>query len=215
MDLEGGSEFYLFGNYSETYGNYRFFYRNPGNQALQPMPIDPTDPSKGNFCWFDSLPGGFTPWFTGEQEDFSTTVGFSGEFPDSMLYDFSLGYGSNLIDYTLWNSLNSSFGPESPRNFDTGDLLEEDYTLNANFSRQISDTTNLAWGFEWRQENYVIGIGEPFSREAGPYTFVNFLTKPVTGLPYSAPNIGASGRSGFSVDAVGTFTRENIATEVS
>jgi iron complex outermembrane receptor protein len=214
VDLQGGSSFYVFGNYSETYGNYRFFYRDPNNSTLQPMPVNPNDPSQGNFCWCNDLPGGFTPWFTGDQEDFSTTVGWKGEMSDGTMFDVSLGYGSNIIDYTLFNSLNSSWGPQSPRDFDTGDLLEEDYTLNIDFSRQLNDKTNMAWGLEMRQENYVITAGDVFSRDPGPYTWVNFQTNPETGLPYSAPPIGASGRSGFGADSAGTFTRDNFAAYV-
>ena len=215
-DMDNGHSFYAFGNYAETYGNYRFFYRNPQGTpgpdgTLKPMPINPNDPSQGNFCWCNELPGGFTPWLTGEQEDMSIIAGFKGEMSDGTLYDASVGYGSNLIDYTLYNSLSSSWGPQSPRDFDTGDLLEEDYTLNVDFSKQVSDNVNLAWGFEGRQENYVVTAGDEFSRAPGPYTWVNFLTDPETGENYSAPPIGVSGRSGFSRDAAGTYSRENIA----
>jgi iron complex outermembrane receptor protein len=211
FDLDNGNQVYVFGNYADTYGNYRFFYRNPSNSTLQPMPLDPNDPSKGNFCWCDTLPGGFTPWFVGEQEDFSTVVGFNGDMADGTTFDVSLAYGSNLIDYTLYNSLSSTWGPQSPRDFDTGDLLEEDYTLNANFAKQINDKTNLAWGFEWRQENYVVSPGDIYSHEPGPWTWVNFLINPETGSNYSAPPIGVSGRPGFTPEASGTFTQENIA----
>ncbi len=213
-EMDNGAEFYMFGNYSETYGNYRFFYRNPTNSSLQVMPINPTDPSQGNFCWCDSLTGGYTPWFTGEQEDLSNVVGLRGEMADGTLYDVSLSFGSNFIDYTLWNSLNPSFGPESPRNFNTGDLVEEDYAVNVDFSRAVSDTTNLAWGFEAREETYIIRAGDRFSREPGPYTFVNFLVNPETGSNYSAPPIGANGRSGFTTDAAGSFGRSNFAAYV-
>jgi iron complex outermembrane receptor protein len=215
MDFAGGDHsFYAFGNYSETYGNYRFFYRNPTNSSLQPMPIDPSDPSAGNFCWCNSLPGGYTPYFVGEQQDIATVIGFSGELADGTIYDASVAYGFNEIDYTLYNSLNPSFGPMSPRDFDTGDLKEEDFTLNIDFSRELNASTNIGFGFEMREENYIIKAGDRYSREPGPYTWVNFLINPETGSNYSAPPIGSNGRSGNAIGAAGTFTRENIAAYV-
>ena len=57
LDLGNGGEAYLFGNYANTYGNYRFFYREIVNNenrdplpsgmdsAFGPLPIDPTDPA--------------------------------------------------------------------------------------------------------------------------------------------------------------------------
>jgi iron complex outermembrane receptor protein len=213
-EMAGGNEFYMFGNWSETYGNYRFFYRNPTSSTLQPMPIDPKDPSKGNFCWCDSMPGGFTPWLTGEQEDLSNVAGIRGEMSDGTLFDISLSYGSNFIDYTLFNSLNPSFGPNSKRNFDTGDLIEEDKALNIDLSKAINDKTNLGWGFEIREETYIIRAGEPQSFEAGPYTWVNFKTNPDTGAPYVAPPISSNGRSGFTNDAAGSWSRSNFAAYI-
>ena len=214
IDLGGGHEFYSFGNYAETSGTYRFFYRDPGNSALAQMPINPTDPSQGNFCWCDTLTGGFTPFFVGDQDDISLVAGFKGELADSTMYDVSFAWGANDIDYTLFNTLNSSLGPDAPRNYDTGDLLEEDFSINADFSKQISAKANLAWGMELRQENYNIRPGEPASYIAGPYTWVNFQINPETGANYRAPNIGASGRSGFTPEGAGRFTRENIAAYV-
>jgi len=79
------------------------------------------------------------------------------------------------------------------------------------FSKPLNDITHLAWGFEWRQESYIILAGDTFSREPGPWTFVNFLTNPDTGLPYAQPPIGSNGLSGTTIDAAGTFTRANIA----
>jgi iron complex outermembrane receptor protein len=220
-ELDNGSEFYMFGNYSETYGNYRFFYRNPtsalsgqNHSSMQPMPAVPNDPSQGNFCWCDSLTGGYTPWFTGEQEDLSNTAGFRGEMSDGTFYDLSLSFGSNFIDYTLFNSLSPTYGPNSKRNFNTGDLVEEDKALNLDFSKAINDNTNLAWGFEGREEIYIIRAGEAQSFEPGPYTFVNFQTNPDTGLGYSAPPIGSNGRTGFTSGAAGLFSRSNIAVYV-
>jgi iron complex outermembrane receptor protein len=213
-EMAGGNEFYMFGNWSETYGNYRFFYRSPNGSSLKPMPAVPGDPSQGNFCWCNSLTGGYTPWLVGEQEDLSNVAGIRGEMADGTLFDVSLSFGSNFIDYTLFNSLNPSWGPQSKRNFNTGDLVEEDKALNIDFSKSINDKTNLGWGFEAREETYIIRAGEAQSFEPGPYTWSNFQIDPNTGMTYSAPPIGSNGRSGFTNDGAGSFGRSNFAAYI-
>ncbi|MCZ6853845.1 MAG: TonB-dependent receptor plug domain-containing protein, partial [Gammaproteobacteria bacterium] len=119
MDLGNGAEAYMFGNYADVYGNYRFFYRevvtptDPAglDVALRPMPIDPTDPSQGNFCWCDTLTGGFTPYLEGEQTDFSNVFGLRGSLENGMTYDLSGSYGLSRMDYTLNNTLSPTYGP--------------------------------------------------------------------------------------------------------
>ena len=80
LPMGGDTEAYLFGNWGDLYGNYRFFYRAPDHSTLQPMPLDPTDPTQGNFCWCDLLPGGYTPYLEGDQYDFSSSAGLRGAF---------------------------------------------------------------------------------------------------------------------------------------
>ena len=38
LPMGGDTEAYLFGNWGDLYGNYRFFYRAPGHSTLQPVP---------------------------------------------------------------------------------------------------------------------------------------------------------------------------------
>jgi iron complex outermembrane receptor protein len=211
VPMAGDAEFYFFGNYAQTYGNYRFFYRAPGHSSLQPVPIDPTDPSQGNFCWCDTLTGGYTPYFEGEQTDFSSVVGVRGEFANGLLYDFSGTYGLNIQDYTLNNTLSPTWGPESPRSFDTGDLEEYDTSLNADFSYPISDTLNLAFGLEWREENWDVSPGQTESWQPGPWADVGLLIDPTTMANYATPPNGSNGRVGFSSDVAGTFSRYNYS----
>lgn len=37
IDLNNGSELYLFGNFADTKGRYRFFYRNPNHSSIAPL----------------------------------------------------------------------------------------------------------------------------------------------------------------------------------
>jgi iron complex outermembrane receptor protein len=233
LELGNGAEAYMFGNYADTYHNYRFFYRevvaaDPGDSSeldgsLTPMPIDPTDPSAGNFCWCDVLTGGYTPYLVGEQTDFSNVVGVRGEFSNGMLYDFSGSYGSNVMDYTLHNSISPTYGPgTSTSSFDTTDLKEYDTNLNADFSYPLSDAVNLAFGFEWREENYVMVAGDRESWVPGPWAEVGQLIDPTTIDPinnptgdfYATPPNGSNGMPGTPAESAGTFSRDNISVYV-
>ncbi len=211
LELSESSELYSFGNFADTYGNYSFFYRAPGHDALQPMPLDPTDPSQGNFSWGDTFPAGFTPRFEGFQTDFSLVAGLKGNFQNGLVYDVSGTYGANRIDYKLNGSLNPSFGPESQLEFHPGDLKQEDLNLNLDLSYAFQENFNLAGGFEFRQETYTLFAGDEQSFSAGPWADVANLIDPTTGENYAAPTVGANGFSGTSADDAGEFDSKNWA----
>jgi iron complex outermembrane receptor protein len=228
VDMEGDRELYSFGNYANTYGNYRFFWRAPGHSSLGVIPIDPTDADgdgvpgsdgdpdsdaefAGNFSYGDSLPAGYTPFFETRQTDFSSVVGVRGEFGNGMAYDFSGSYGMNRHNYKLNNSTALSWGPDAPRDFRTGDLQESDRSVNADFSYPVSDAINFAFGAEWREEAWKAEAGQTESWLAGPWANVSELTNPDTGEPYVNPPVGSNGRAGFDGGAAGEFKRDNIA----
>ena len=217
LDLGNNVEAYSFGNYADTFGEYSFFLRAPGKSgALTPVPIDPTDPSKGNFSWGDTYPLGFTPRLEGHGTDFSSVVGIKGEnlAGYGVNYDFSASYGSNYLHYYLKNSLNLSWGPYSPHNFVIGDLQQEETNLNADFTYSLSQSMNLAFGYEWREEAYTMYEGQKESWMAGPWAMVHMLIDPeVPGdsTNYTAPGLAANGMPGTDPSAAGVFKRQNTA----
>jgi iron complex outermembrane receptor protein len=248
LELGNGAEAYMFGNYADTYHNYRFFYRevlaaDPSDSseldgAYVPIPLDPTDDDNdgipgsdgdpdseaefaGNFCWCDDvLSGGHTPFLVGDQTDFSNVVGVRGEFSNGMLYDFSGSYGMNAMDYTLHNTISPTYGPgTSTSNFDTTDLKNYDTSLNADFSYPMSDAVNLAFGFEWREENYVMIAGDRESWVPGPWAEVGNLLNPLDDncegyCNYGTPPNGSDGMPGTPAEAAGTFSRDNVSAYV-
>ncbi len=212
LQLSDSMEFYAFGNYANTTGSYGFFYRAVGQSGtLTPIPIDPLDPSQGNYCWCDDRPGGFTPQLVGDSRDFSQVIGLNGEFANGMGYDFSGSYGSNRLNYTLNNSINLSQGPDGQRSFDTGDLKQHETNLNADFSYPVSDAVNVAFGAEWREETYTMFVADQESWDPGEWASVGLLIDPVTNDFYATPNISASGMAGATPDASGEFSRDNVA----
>jgi iron complex outermembrane receptor protein len=227
LDLGDNVEAYSFGNYAKTFGEYSFFLRAAGKSgALTAIPLDPADPSKGNFSWGDTYPLGFTPRLEGHGNDFSTVIGIRGEDLGGfgVDYDFSGSYGSNYIHYYLKNSLNLSWGPYSPHNFIIGDLQQEESNWNADFTYALSDAINLAFGLEKREEIYTMYEGQKEAWMAGPWATVHLLVDPVataaavaasgnadTTVNYTAPGLAANGMPGTDPSAAGEFARQNTA----
>ncbi|MEM7706893.1 MAG: TonB-dependent receptor [Pseudomonadota bacterium] len=183
FELDNGSELYFFGNYAQTEGRYRFFYRPPTHPSLVPLR------EQG----FTGLPGGYTPFLDGDQDDYSLVGGWTGEFASGMTYDFSIGFGGNELDYFLNNTINQDLGlvngQPAQRDFDVGGYEQEEINLNADFSKALSDRLNLAFGLEWREETYTAIAGEPNS----------FL------------GAGSNGFGGIRPQDAGEFDRDNVA----
>ena len=212
IDIADNVEFYSFGNFADTYGKYSFFYRPPGRSGvLIPLPNDPNDPSKGNFCWCDQYPAGFTPEFEGFQTDWSSVTGIRGVLGDGYNYDISATFGHNRINYILYNSLNPSWGPFSQTKFRPGDLRQQDRNINLDLSKEFTENINVAVGFETRQETYTMFAGEQQAWAAGPWAGVSKFINPETGENYSEPSIGANGFSGTNEENAGSFESENWA----
>jgi len=217
LEVGDGVEAYSFGNYADTYGEYSFFLRAPGKSgALTAIPVNPTDPSEGDFSWGDTYPLGFTPRLEGHGNDFSAVLGVRGEDLGGygVNYDFSTSYGSNYIHYYLRNTLNLSWGPNSPHNFEIGDLQQEETNFNADFTYPMGDM-NIAFGGEAREEKYTMYQGQKEAWMAGPWGLVHTLTYDSSGTDvnygYTAPGLASNGMPGTSPDAAGVFARQNTA----
>jgi iron complex outermembrane receptor protein len=129
------------------------------------------------------------------------------------------------MDYTLHNSISPTYGPgTSTSSFDTTDLKEYDTNLNADFSYPLSDAVNLAFGFEWREENYVMVAGDRESWVPGPWAEVGNLINPLVPATcgddgdepctYDSPPNGSNGMPGTPAQSAGTFSRDNISIYV-
>ena len=217
LQVSDNVEAYSFGNYADTYGEYSFFLRAPGKSgALTPVPLDPADPTKGDFSWGDTYPLGFTPRLEGHGTDFSSVIGVKGENLGGfgVNYDFSTSYGTHYLHYYLRNSLNLSWGPNSSHNFEIGDLQQEETNWNADFTYPMGDI-NVAFGAEWREEKYIMYEGQKESWMPGPWATVHTLTYDSAGTGnmvnygYTAPGLAANGMPGTSPDAAGVFARQN------
>ncbi|QNE05956.1 TonB-dependent receptor plug domain-containing protein [Croceicoccus marinus] len=229
--LSDAVELYGFGSYSWSTGTGNFFYRYPGNGTIEPIRRE------DGSVWtpLEFFPGGFTPSFTGEISDYSMVGGVRGDLSDMLSYDLSARYGRNEISYTLSNTINPSLGPDSPTSFKPGDLINDEFQLQADFVMPfdvgLAGDLNFGFGATYFEEGYELVEGEPLSYAAGPYSSADpwgFCTDDGMATPsgaaipgldcsdgddpvYTVVGVGSNGFPGYSPDFSGTYDRHSYA----
>lgn len=166
IDVGESFELYSFGSYGKRKANGTGFFRRPLDARNR-------DFANGGAPFY---PDGFLPQIDSDIEDIALTGGIRGETGGWNL-DLSIGYGSNRLDYGVSNSWNASLGGlVSPTEFDAGGLRSGQTAVNFDAQRDIDlgiGKTSIAFGGEWRNENYKIVPGERASWVAGPFFFSN------------------------------------------
>ncbi len=119
-------------------------------------------------------PDGFVPYINGDIKDRYAIVGAWTNFGEWRA-DLSQTYGYNELKNLISNTLNASIANAdllaggagiSPRQFNAGGFSFRQETTNLDFSRYYGDILNglnVAFGSEYRRENYRIEPGEPGS----------------------------------------------------
>ncbi|WP_338357741.1 TonB-dependent receptor [Yeosuana marina] len=141
-----GTELYSFAGLSSRTGNSAGFYRLP-NQSRTYTP---------------AYINGFLPEINSTISDKSIAVGIKGKINDWDV-DFSNTYGKNSFLYTIGNTYNASMQKASPTFFDAGGFSFAQNTTNLDISKFYDDIMsglNVAFGAEYRLENYEIVAGE-------------------------------------------------------
>ena len=95
------------------------------------------------FVFTEWFPGGFTPRFGGEVGDASLVAGFRGAHAGLVQYDFSVSVGRNEIVYRIRNTVNASYGPNTPTAFDLGAQIQFERLVNARTSFCLSRRSRL------------------------------------------------------------------------
>lgn len=164
VDVGTAFELYAFGSYGSRQANGTGFYRRSLDARNR-------DFANGGAPFF---PEGFLPQIDADIEDIAGVLGIRGETGGWNL-DLSINYGSNRLDYGVSNSFNTSLGGlVSPTEFDAGGLRSGQTSVNFDAQREFDfglGDSSLAFGGEWRNENYRIVAGEEASFIAGPFTF--------------------------------------------
>ncbi|MEZ4920087.1 MAG: TonB-dependent receptor [Saprospiraceae bacterium] len=148
------------GGQAEAYGFGGFTYRKGSSFALYRTPYwRPTD--------FGLLtpPGqsyeGFQPLFDTDIFDNTLVLGVRGE-KNNWQYDISYDQGSNSVDYTVPNSINTSMGSKSPTTFDVGGYTFKHDVMNFDLFRKWNQVS-LSLGSEIRVENFQARAGDEAS----------------------------------------------------
>jgi iron complex outermembrane receptor protein len=147
---------YAFGGYSRRESNSAGFFR----RALDAR------------NWPQIYPLGFLPVIEPTVVDASGAVGVRG-MSGRWSYDISGEYGHNGFAFSIGDSLNVSLGPAATkRTFDAGTLELNQWVGNADVGRTVrvkgfDGPLNIAFGAEYRREDYQIVAGEPDSYRDG------------------------------------------------
>ncbi|MFV2044614.1 MAG: hypothetical protein ACC700_15440, partial [Anaerolineales bacterium] len=159
-DINDTTTWYGRVGYADTTARYRFFYRalNAVEETLEPLRDDYGYDG-------DLLLTGYTPYLDGDQTDISISTGVKGELAGGTTWDVSFGYGRNTMDLYLNREINVSLGltplGQIPQfSFNTGGYEQEELLFNLDLSTELSDSINVAYGLEWRDEAWTTNAGE-------------------------------------------------------
>lgn len=156
VPLSDNANFYSFGGLTFRNGAASGFYRLPSQEER----VD-----------YNITPNGFLPEIHTKINDQSIALGVKG-IQDGWVIDASANMGQNSFLFNIENSLNASFGPSSTRTFDAGRQKIRLGTGNIDVLKSLDTigslkSLNLAFGGEFRVENYQLEAGEEASYSNG------------------------------------------------
>jgi iron complex outermembrane receptor protein len=170
---------------------------SPADQAL----IAAVGADPNCFTWANVFPGGYSPLFGSELEDTSFFIGLRGETASAWKYDVSVGLGKNEITFTIENVASPSF-PYQTSFDDLGSRTQEEQVLNIDLSKEFEvgfhSPLNVALGYEWREEEWSVRVGQLESFGRGPLFDQGFAS-------------GTDGYFGYGPASAGSFSRRNYA----
>ncbi|MBK1895025.1 TonB-dependent receptor plug domain-containing protein [Chryseobacterium paridis] len=135
---------YSFGGYSYRLGNAGGFFRLPNTER------------NVNFI----TPNGYLPQIESTINDYSYAAGIKGKWNDWNV-DLSNTFGKNTFDFGVVNTFNSSLANNSPRTFKAGgsEFLQNTVNLDLSKKYDVLHGLNVAFGGEYRYENYKVNAG--------------------------------------------------------
>lgn len=136
-------------------------------------------------------PNGFTPHITSNIIDGSLSAGIRHTMENGWVADFNNTYGSNLFHYFIKGTNNASLKDASPTDFDAGGHSLNQNTTGLDFSKYYEEAVsglNLAFGVEYRTENFEIFAGEESS-----YALYDNTGRPIIDPANQSPATDANG----------------------
>ena len=131
-------------------------------------------------------PAGFTPRFVGINDQIFGVVGFKGGDASTLKYDLSVSASKQQLDLSMYSSLSPSFGPSTKTEFEFGKLIQREFNVNLDLSKEIdmgfASPVTLSAGLEYRSESYEATEGDLQSYAAGPYAVQNLYVETAPGV---------------------------------
>ena len=153
LPIDDTTEIYAFGGRN---------FRNTDAYAFSRSSFDDGD----NRSVPSLYPNGFTPRITSNIIDSSFSAGIRHTMANGWNVDFNNTYGKNFFHYYIKGSNNASLQDKSPTDFDAGGHFLSQNTTSLDFNRYYEDIAsglNIAFGTEFRSENFAIFAGEESS----------------------------------------------------
>lgn len=173
----GSTEWYAFGGFSSRDTQSSAFYRI-AKDARNIASV---------------YPDGFLPQIAPTSDDHSLTTGVKFDVANWRL-DLSAGTGRSTYAYYVHNSLNASFGPQSPTSAYAGQLKNSEQNYNLDASRRLNFINDselvVSLGVSQRRNQYQIDAGDELSWK----------------------NYGYQGKAG-GIQGFGGFTPESVVAE--
>jgi iron complex outermembrane receptor protein len=132
-------------------------YRNGKSYAFNRLP-------NGSGTFTQVYSNGFLPEIESDILDTSVALGLTTQL-FGFDTDISSNLGTNSFKYGVNNTINATLGTQSPTSFDAGKVSFLQSTTNLDFSKKLDvlKGLNVAFGGEFRYENYQIEAGEEAS----------------------------------------------------
>ncbi|MBT6036768.1 MAG: TonB-dependent receptor [Kordiimonadaceae bacterium] len=178
-------------------------------------------------------PNGYNPWFEMDSQDIGAYAGFRGDLDNGLTYDFSGSIGRNRVDNSISDTHNPSLGGAKLSDgsidyanvqtaFYIGSQVNVERSIGADFSYSVDtdavDNLNVAFGAQYRTEQYYNVVGDKNSWFTGPAAGPNLATFAATdeGIALNleggrGANVGSDGFGGFSPDTYFNANRSNYA----
>ncbi len=162
-------------------------------------------------------PNGFSPHITSVIVDNSVTAGIRHQLERGWNANLSHTYGDNNFHYFITGTNNASLGAASPTDFDAGGHSLNMNVTSLDFSKyndNVLSGLNIAFGTEFRAENFKIFAGEEGSY-ANYDTNGVAITNPAVQSPFinefgQQPSGGSQGFPGYSPANEVDRNRSNI-----
>ena len=121
-DITPDWQLYAFGTYGHrnatSAANWRQYNNTTANRDYSVLTPN-TTPTNANFVPLTAI--GFLPLIETHLRDYAMTLGARGDLAGWKV-DLSAGRGRDKFDYQVHDTLNASYGPQSPSDFDAGGL---------------------------------------------------------------------------------------------